>query len=110
MQRTVGKVFTVVGFVASFAADFSTGGKGSSKETEWKHILTDLNLYIEKTGLYNEFGTDVHKSLPRHVLVMNEIQHRHYSRKASSSSTLAGTNDIPSIQIAEHFMKFATAV
>jgi hypothetical protein len=43
VQRTVGKVFTVAGFVTNFAADFSTGGKGSSKETEWKQILTDLN-------------------------------------------------------------------
>lgn len=107
VQRTAGKVFTIVGFVANFVMDFSTGG--SSKEVEWKQILSDLNLYLEKTGLYDEFGTDVPKSLPRHVVVMNEIQHRHYSRKASSSLQ-EGKNEIPSIQTAQHFMRFATAV
>jgi hypothetical protein len=108
IERTMGKVFTVIGFAANFAKDMSSSRLDSSKNSEWKKILADLNLYLERTGLYDEFGTDVRKRLPRHVLVMNAIQHRHYSRMSSSS--IRETSSVPSIQLAEHFMKFATAV
>lgn len=112
IQRTLGKLFTVVGFIGNFAMDVLSPGS-SSKHKQWKQIMSDLNVYLERTGLYDEFGTDVPRHLARHVLIMNEIQHRHYSRKASSSmrtSSSLSSLTIPSIQLAEHYMKFATAV
>jgi hypothetical protein len=106
-QRTLGLIFTIFGFVGNFFHDFRSGG--DSKSTEGIAALTYLNKYLQDTGLYEEWGADVPEHLIRNIMVLNEIQFRMNHRDTFELKHHHQT-ELPSLELAEYYMKFATAV
>lgn len=106
-QLLVSGVVTVVGFLGNVAHDIAAG-----QQDEWRSMIQEVDDYLERTGLYEEWGADVPDHLPRNIMVLNEIQHSWSMKDRSNVKLLrkTTTTTLPSLSLAERYMKFATAV
>ena len=124
IRNTVSMVATVAGFMLNFCADLF--GNSKTKQ-QWKDVLQKIGLYIEKSGLEKEIDGGVNARFLGNLIILSQMQHHQkpsFGRQLSGigANNINGTNNKsieagtvpkptpPSLKMAQHYMRYATAV
>ena len=127
VRKTLSMVATVVGFMSNFGADLFSSSK---TKQQWKDVLQKVEQYIEKSGLADEIDGGVNAEFLGNLAILSQMQYhqkRSFGRQLSGigvnntngtnnkSIEAATTGDFPiptppSLKMAQHYMRYATAV